>query len=108
MRTVRARDSRVRYRLRVPRDCVHAGQSFTATLAWSRRGGGSARVTRVTFRMATQTRVDGSAPFSQTLTVPADAAPASRLNVQARASVREGGRPVPGRALTGVVTVCDA
>jgi len=108
MRTVRARDSRVRYRLRVPRDCVHAGQSFTATLAWSRRGGGSARVSRVTFRMGTQTRVDGSAPFSQTLTVPADAAPASRLNVQARASVREGGRPVPGRALTGVVTVCDA
>ncbi|MBX5441071.1 MAG: hypothetical protein IRZ32_06030 [Solirubrobacteraceae bacterium] len=109
MRTIRARDARLRYRLRIPRGCVHPGQSFTAALGWSRRHSGvTARVHRVTFRMGSQTRVDTASPFRQTLTVPADAAPASRLTVRARASVRDGGRPVSGRALTGVVTVCDA
>lgn len=109
MRTIRSSDRRIRYRLRIPRNCVYAGQSFAATLTWTRRSGASARVHRVSFRLGSQPpRVDSSAPFRQTLTVPADAAPASRATVRARASVREDGRPVAGRTLSDAIRVCDA
>ncbi|ADB50467.1 hypothetical protein [Conexibacter woesei] len=108
LRTVRRSDARLHYDLRVPRDCVVAGQRFIATLRWSRRGGGSARVHRVRFRIPGQPpRVDSSAPFRQTLTVPAAAAPATRIAVQAHASARDGGGVISGRTVPASITVCD-
>ena len=107
-RRVRRSDARMRYRLTVPRECVHAGQRFDAELRGRPRGDGTWRVVRATFSAGGGPRVgDGSAPFRQTLTMPEFAELGSRVAVRAEPVLRRGGATRVGRTVRTRVAVCS-
>lgn len=105
-RAIRRADRRLRYRLIVPRRCVHAGQRFDATVRWRERRRSGARLIGTVFTLGSERREDALPPFQQTLTVPEFAEPGSQVALRVRTTVRRGGDRSAGRTLRARIAVC--
>ena len=94
----------------VPRACVKAGATFKTTLTWKRKtqkGNLFVKITRTDFYVAGKlVKTDKTAPFSQTLRVPASAAAGSKLKLSARAHIKVKRGKSPKKSIASSVTVC--
>ncbi|MDP8909763.1 MAG: hypothetical protein M3N47_11780, partial [Chloroflexota bacterium] len=106
-KTISASDRHARYSLRVPRNCVAPGQSFTATLKSRRKTRVFRRLSRVDFYLEKKRlRIDRKAPFAHRYKVAATQRSGSTIKLRARAFIKLKRGKTSRKTLRATVKIC--
>jgi photosystem II stability/assembly factor-like uncharacterized protein len=109
-KAIKVSDKYASYSFSVPRDCVAPGQTFTATMKWSRKkrkGNVFVKVSRVDFYLGTKRLViDRKPPFSYRYKLVATQRRGSTIQLRARAFTKVKRGKAPTKSLRATIKVC--